>query len=253
MSLDVPSLRRLKRALRPLRPALLPAWRLARSLVRHGPRAAWRAWASERRRARFTDPSLPIHPISRRQFDEVAARFPYYRRRWRYTSVAGDIAGELILRDDLRTALEVGPHVLPLIVGADVMDLRDNPDLVPGHQVIVHDATKAPWPMADRQYDLFVALQVFEHLGGGQRAAFREVRRVARHAVISLPIDWVMRDPTNCHHMISHERALSWFAPVAPTRVVLGNGGRGKRLIYVFEDMPPPQPGDPEPGADRPA
>jgi hypothetical protein len=43
--------------------------------------------------------------------------------------------------------------------------------------------------VADNAYDLFVALQVFEHLGTSQREAFREVRRVARHAIISLPID----------------------------------------------------------------
>jgi hypothetical protein len=82
---------------------------------------------------------------------------------------------------------------------------------------------------------------VFEHLGDQQRAAFGEVRRVARHAIISLPIDWQMNDPTNSHHQISHERALSWFAPVVPTRVEVGNPGPKKRLIYVFEDLWPPE------------
>jgi hypothetical protein len=64
------------------------------------------------------------------------------------------------------------------------------------------------------------------------------VRRVARHAIISLPIDWEMKDPRNCHHRISNERALSWFAPITPTRVIEGNGGTHPRLIYVFEDLP---------------
>lgn len=156
--------------------------------------------------------------------------------------MAGDLAGDLILKHRLRSALELGPYVLPLIVGADVMDIEENPDLAGDHKVIIHDATKTPWPVADRQYDLFVALQVFEHLGDRQPEAFREVRRVAKHAVISLPIDWVMRDPSHTHHGISHERVLSWFTPLAPTRVRLGNDGPDKRLVYVFEDMPPPTP-----------
>ena len=82
-----------------------------------------------------------------------------------------------------------------------------------------------------------MALQVFEHLGTSQRAAFAEVCRVARHAIISLPIEWEMDDPRNPHHGITHERVLSWFAPIEPTRVIVGNPGYRQRLIYAFEDL----------------
>jgi len=87
---------------------------------------------------------------------------------------------------------------------------------------------------------------VFEHLGTRQPEAFLEVRRVARNAILSLPIDWVMADPRNCHHLVTEERVLGWFAPVVPTKVVVGNPGHRKRLIYVFEDLPAP---DGEPAA----
>jgi hypothetical protein len=56
-----------------------------------------------------------------------------------------------------------------------------------------------------------------------------------------------MDDPRNCHHMISNERALSWFLPWRPTRVEVGNPGSRTRLIYVFEDLairPPASSGD---------
>jgi hypothetical protein len=120
------------------------------------------------------------------------------------------------------------------------MDLTSPADLQSEGRVILHNAMESPWPVGDRQYDLFVALQVFEHLGTRQDEAFREVRRVARHAIISLPIDWEMADPTDCHHQLSSEKVLSWFLPVVPTRVVLGNGGPKKRFIYVFEGLPAP-------------
>lgn len=187
------------------------------------------------------DHGTPIRVITESEFEAVAAAAPrnYYKGRRRYISAAATAADDLIARHGLQSALELGPHLRPLIVGADVMDRSQPEDLTDAGTVTVHNAIDAPWPFEDGSYDLFVALQVFEHIVGGQEIAFREVRRVAKHAVISLPIDWVMKDPTNCHHMISNERALSWFAPVEPTRILVGNEGPGKRLIYVFEDLTP--------------
>ena len=100
-----------------------------------------------------------------------------------------------------------GAHLRPVIVGADVMALSHLEDLEAEGQEIIHDATVAPWPVADKAYDLFVALQVFEHLGDEQPQTFAEVRRVAKHAILSLPIDWEMPDPTNCHHMLRTRRS----------------------------------------------
>jgi hypothetical protein len=183
-----------------------------------------------------------IRSLRKDEFQVVAERFPYYKGRWKYMSVAGALSGDIIDIYRATTALELGPHLRPVIVGADVMDLdeRSRDTLEGAGHVVVHDATVTPWPIADKQYDLFVALQVFEHLGTRQPEAFREVCRVARHAIISLPIDWQMADPTNCHHQLSAEKALSWFLPIVPTRIVVGNDGPKKRLIFVFENLPKP-------------
>lgn len=234
-------LERLKRWLEPLRPVLLPIWRPVRPYIVRSPRlpprrafitrriaAARRRWQARRGR---------IRPINAAEFADLAKRYPYYRSRGEYTSAAGQEAADLIARNDLHRALELGPHVRPLIVGADVMVLERSEELDAEGAVIVHDARVVPWPIPDRRYDLFVALQVFEHLVDRQQEAFVEVCRVARHAIISLPIDWQMDDPGDCHHGISEERALSWFAPRVPTRVVEGNAGPRRRVIYVFEDL----------------
>ena len=228
---------RLKRWLWPLRPILHPIWRAMRPLV--GRNAAVRAAAN-------TPPAIlrvkhvpgTIRPLTRQEFTFIEANDSYYRGRWTYMSAAGAQATDLIERHGLRTALELGPWARPLIVGADAMDRIERPDLQREGALIVHDATVAPWPLGDKAYDLFVALQVFEHLKGRQAIAFAEVRRVARHAIISLPIDWVLEDTRNAHHGLTEERARSWFLPVEPTRVVLGNPGPKKRLIFVFEDLP---------------
>jgi hypothetical protein len=234
---------RLKRVLGPLLPVLRPIKRRLEALAfRIDPRPTLEGWAARRadraaaRRSGGSPPS-PIRALRRYEFNALVRRAPYYKPRWTYIAAAGRIADELIAKHELRSALELGPHLRPTIVGADAMDRKSQPDLEAEGHVIIHDATKTPWPVGDKQYDLFVALQVFEHLGDQQATAFREVRRVARNAVISLPIDWVMPDPANCHHGITNEKALSWFAPVVPTRIEIGNPGRKKRLIYVFEDL----------------
>ncbi len=195
----------------------------------------------------------PIRPLRHYELVELGRAEPYYRPRLVYLGAAAKAASDLIERRGLRTALELGPHLRPLIIGADAMDLSVRPALQAEGRVVIHDATVAPWPIGDKAYDLFVALQVFEHLRGNQPEAFLEVRRVARHAILSLPIDWEMANPNDCHHRLSHDRVLGWFAPIRPTAVLPGNGGRRRRLIYVFEDLPAP---DPEPsfaaGAARP-
>ena len=183
-------------------------------------------------------PAGGIRAMTRPEYEAMVAKFPYYQDRWGYMSAALKEASSLIGRHGLRTALELGAPVLPIIVGADVMDKKARPELDPSVSIRVFDATQAPWPVDDKAYDLFMALQVFEHLTDRQREAFLEVRRIARHAIISLPIDWEMPDPRNCHHRISNERVLSWFAPIVPTRIVQGTGGHRRRLIYVFEDLP---------------
>ena len=102
--------------------------------------------------------------MTKPEFEAMVARFPYYENRWGYMSAALAQATELIGRHGLRTALELGAPVLPIIVGADVMDKKARPELDPSVSDPVLDATQVPWPVDDKAYDLFMALQVFEHL-----------------------------------------------------------------------------------------
>jgi hypothetical protein len=245
---DETMLATLRRRLRPVKPVLLPIWRRLEPIVsedapRSIPTLAGRAadGASDAVGRIRRVPPPPIRPLRNHELVQLGLNEPYYRPRRVYLAAAGATARELIDRRDLRTALELGPHLRPLIVGADVMDVVANDALRAEGQRIVHDATAVPWPFGDKAYDLFVALQVFEHLGAAQPEAFLEVRRIARHAILSLPIDWEMADPGNCHHRLTNERVLGWFAPVRPTRVVVGNPGHRKRLLYVFEDLPAPE------------
>ena len=242
------TLERLKRWLRPFRPILRPIWRHIAPRLRPDNPDSYRN-TFDRNMARLETfgrwlirRPVRIRPLRHDEIVALAAEIPYYRLRAEYLDAASIVAADLIRTHRLRTALELGPHLQPLIVGADTMSLEDLAELRATGRRIVHDATVVPWPVEDGAYDLFVGLQVFEHLGTSQPEAFREVRRVARHAILSLPIDWEMKDPTDMHHLLRDEQVRSWFAPVVPTSVVVGNGGRRKRLIYVFENLPPVDP-----------
>jgi hypothetical protein len=212
---------------------LAPIYHAGQDVAAHMPRA------SDRALARIDLSGRPIRPISRKSFDEMAAAFPYYKGRWGYTSVALAEAAAIIRDHEVRTALELGAPVRPILEGAHVMDIKARPELDPSVDITVHNAIRTPWPFEDKAFDLFVALQVFEHLKDRQPDVFREVRRIARNAIISLPIDWQMADPNDAHHMLRESRVLSWFEPIAPTRIVQGNGGLKRRVVYVFEDLAP--------------
>jgi SAM-dependent methyltransferase len=212
---------------------LAPIWHTWQDVTDHVPRAPDRALG------RIDLADRPIRPITRKSFDRMATDYPYYRGRWRYTSVALAEVARIIHDHDVRTALELGAPVKPILDGAHVMDIKARPELDPSVEITVHNAIRTPWPFEDNAFDLFVALQVFEHLKDQQPEVFREVRRIARHAIISLPIEWPMDDPTDAHHMIPESRVLGWFAPVVPTRIVQGNAGPKRRMVYVFEDLAP--------------
>ena len=229
--MEDPIARFLKGPLAPLRPVLRPVYRRLFDSGETAPTSPNAILESIDMTGR------PVRPILRSEFQEMAAADPYYKGRWRYTSVALAEAAKLIARDDIRTALEVGAPVKPALTGAHVMDVKRHKNIDPNVELTIHDARKIPWPFEDKQFGLFIALQVFEHLGTSQPQVFREVRRVARHAILSLPIDWETNDPKNIHYMIPEERVLSWFAPTVPTRILEGNPGPRTRVVYVFEDL----------------
>ena len=237
----------LRGVLRPFRPRATP-----RPVPSRKPR--WPApWQPDWLDRLLRWPGPPIRPMTGAEFATALERAPYYRGRGLYISMAARLADDLIARHGLRSALELGPHLRTVVTGADVMVLEDLGGPEGARSQVLHDATQTPWPFPDRAYDLFVGLQVFEHLGAAQPMAFAEVARVARHAIISLPIDWDLPDPSDIHHMIRHEQVLAWFAPRVPTRIVEGNPGPRRRVMYVFEHLDRPAVGGPVPPIEVPA
>ena len=173
--------------------------------------------------------------MSRAEFKGLAKEYPYYRKRWHYFKKVIDILQET----SFKSCLELGPYKRPIVHGCDAIDIRKHLD----NLTYRHDATKIPWPIDDAKYDLFIALQVWEHLDNKQTRAFREVMRISRMAVLSFPYMWDWpKDSGNypLHHLIDKELIEDWTLNVKPEKVieVPRTGKRltlGPKLIYLWK------------------
>lgn len=159
-------------------------------------------------------------------FERVCQSTPaakrYFQGRWKYMSVVANIVRE----QDPSTILEIGATDRPVALGCDNMDLSDNK---PFPLTYIHDATEIPWPIVDKQYDMVIAMQVFEHLENKQQLSFREIMRVAKSCILSFPLGWDC--PGDCHHNITKETIHEWTLGTSPCKIV----EVGKRIVYHWK------------------
>jgi hypothetical protein len=178
-------------------------------------------------------------------FEDVLAKTEsdYYEGRWAYFSRVVEI---IEAQNDIHKVLELGPSALPVVKDGDVMvfpkeDKWGRP-IQKASREYAHDATMTPWPISDKAYDLFIALQVWEHLGGRQKEAFQEVMRISRMAILSFPYLWnCPKDNANYpeHHMIDEKIIAGWTLGVKPVEVILiprtgAKVSKGPRIIYFW-------------------
>lgn len=171
--------------------------------------------------------------VSEADFERVASVNPsYYRKtesrsRWLYYRQALAMLSTL----DFDDSLELGPFLLPLVRDSDTIDV--NPALQPTY---LWDASATPWPIERaKRYDVFVGLQVLEHLAPNQREAFGEIRRVADQAIISLPYMWDLPENPR-HHNITDETIERWTHELRPIdkRIVAPDGQVNASTLQPF-------------------
>lgn len=181
--------------------------------------------------------------ISLNDFTELSKpNEEYYIGRWAYFGEVIKMVEEI----NPQSVLELGPALFTVVKNSDIMrkpeiDVWGIPKNIQSTEYL-HDATKTPWPI-DKKYDLFIALQVFEHLVDSQVQAFHEVKRLAKYAILSLPYKWdCPRDNANYpeHHMIDENTILQWTGGEAPQKwVYIERTGekvsKGERIIGIWK------------------
>ena len=166
--------------------------------------------------------------LTRQEFERFQENDKYWSdSRWEYIEKVIEIS----IRHGSKSILEVGVKGVPIHDNSDVMDVDStyNP-------TILHDATEIPWPISNKKYDFFIALQVFEHfdkLRIKQKHCFLEAVRVSSNIILSLPYMW---DGNGLHGGISDLTVLNWSGNIYPTETyVFGN--KRKRKIYFWKNI----------------
>lgn len=161
--------------------------------------------------------------ISHKEFSQLIIANSYYEGRWDYFKAVIDIIAEI----QPRKVLELGPSLFTVVKNSDFMY---KPEIdswgIPAKgncTEYAHNATQFPWPIEDKQYDLFIALQVFEHLDDKQCKVFQEAKRISHSVILSLPYRWDC--PTDnphypSHHMIDENTILRWASGHSPVKTV---------------------------------
>lgn len=175
-------------------------------------------------------PAKKLQPITYKDFVEVEKKDPYFKGRWRYLSIVVD----LVQKIQPESVLELGPYRLPLVKGEDTMDIVK----VLENLTYLHDATKIPWPIADKKYDLFISCEVWEHLGDKQKEAFQEAMRISRRAIFSFPYKWEYPKESKevealQHRNIDEAKIAEWTLHRKPEKVLFSNDKR--YVVYYFE------------------
>ncbi|MFT4692506.1 MAG: hypothetical protein ACJASX_003558 [Limisphaerales bacterium] len=164
-----------------------------------------------------------MNPITFEDYERALAKEKYFGRRWHYYERAIQMAQSL----NPESVLEIGAYQLPLFHDSTVMDRRKNHP-----RTLVHDALESPWPFTDRQFNLGLALQVFEHFEGRQREAFNEMCRVCDKVILSYPWRWRSNDKS--HADIDFEDLQKWTGQHFTEAQIVGPP-ECRRAICVFE------------------
>ena len=154
-------------------------------------------------------------------------------KRWEYIHV---VLSQLKVMKP-KTILELGSNNINLTTFSDNMCLKKDDIDVENmmNRKYIQDALKMPWKaIRKKQYDVFIALQVFEHLRGKQAEVFKQIQRVSNTAILSFPFEWEYAD--FIHTGITKNTINKWTCGMRPEEIiVLGDNPNRRRAIYIFK------------------
>lgn len=144
-----------------------------------------------------------------------------YKYRWKYMSYVIEQMKKL----NVDNSAEAGAMGMPLKGDSFLMDYpKYNLDKIPYGSMI---GGKYFFPIIDKVFDCFCALQVWEHLDK-QVEAFREVERISRAAILSFPYRWKQGDKR--HRNITEEKIADWTCHKNPVDIKLIDN----RIVYTW-------------------
>ena len=139
--------------------------------------------------------------------------------RWVYHAAAVDVARAVNPSAPGRV-LEMGTMGVSIVHGSDTIDYAEKWNFKGFNPTFLHDVRKMPWPVADKAYDLLIALRVYHHLIPVQRECFAEAKRVARNLIIVTPESYGVQELKETSRGITREEFATWNDGVPPTQTI---------------------------------
>jgi len=119
---------------------------------------------------------------------KVEAHWSTAKQRWAYHEKAIKLL-KGISNIENRKILEAGTMGTNICTFSDTIDI-DLPDSgwpLYYNVTYLHNLKQLPWPIKDKQYDVFIALRVFHHLLDKPEEYFKEMKRIANHIILAFP------------------------------------------------------------------
>lgn len=106
--------------------------------------------------------------------------------RWDYHSRVISLIKALKLQDPSKV-LEMGTMGVSCVKNGHTIDYSERWDFKGKRPTYLHDARILPWPIKDKEYDLFVALRVYQHLVPRQEECVKEAMRISKKVILVVP------------------------------------------------------------------
>jgi len=110
--------------------------------------------------------------------------------RWDYHYRTIELIKSLNVRNP-NEVLEMGTMGVSCVNGSDTIDYSERWDFPGKKPNYIHDARSLPWPVKDKQYEIFVALRVYQHLTPYQKECTLEAARIAKKVIIIVPAIYI--------------------------------------------------------------
>ena len=156
------------------------------------------------------------------RFEKVKEENPkYWAHRYEYLKMVYEIAKVI----NPKKSVEIGTNGFQILHNSITIDINKkiSPD-------ICIDLTKEKLPFEDKEIDLFIGLQVFEHLGNSQEKVFKEILRTSKKCILSFPYLWhCPKDPS--HHNLNHDTFKKWTLNKKTKEIIINSA----RAFYIFD------------------
>ncbi|MFY4782480.1 hypothetical protein ACOTWN_04615 [Aliarcobacter butzleri] len=162
--------------------------------------------------------------LTKEQFFQTAEKiggkhWQHLNGRWYYHNQAIEILKSLDIHHP-KDVLEMGTVGMQLVANSHTIDFDESWNFMDKNPTYIHDAKITPWPIDNKEYEVFIALRVFQHLQPKQKEAFLEAKRIAKHVILCVPIESNDKISFTKPVGIKLNQLIEWNNGIKPNKII---------------------------------